>query len=421
MEDNEKITKLMENQDSFRKVVDERLERNINNTKEIETKVTALDEKIARVNKIAEDSASTLSEVRNELSELGKVSKQTEGQERNQLNEYVGHVALALAGNRDSMKRIQAANTENTNSTGGALVPAQFVPELIKLVAQYGVFRGYARQVPMASDTATWPKLEGDVTIYSPGEAGTITASNPTFSNVSIQPKKLVALTAVSSELEEDAALAIGAIVTDSMARKFAQTEDECGFLGNGSSTYFGFVGLQGAFDALAAANTTDATAYGGMVNATGHLLSDMTIADLRMLIGALPSRYERSAALYCSKRFFYNTLLPIVELATNAGGTQTTYFENGMARYLYGFPIRFVEVMPYATAVSTSFLHFGDLSMGAYLGNRRGFQIDRSNDVYFTSDQIGIRATERIGLNVFGIGSSTVAGPICTLRTAAD
>jgi HK97 family phage major capsid protein len=92
-------------------------------------------------------------------------------------------------------------------------------------------------------------------------------------------------------------------------------------------------------------------------------------------------------------------------------------YQANGLnGATLDGFPIRWVDVMPpYATgaAASTVFALFGDLSF-AYLGVRGGVRFDVSRDVYFATDEIGIRALERMTTG------KMAAGAVAGLVTAA-
>jgi HK97 family phage major capsid protein len=66
----------------------------------------------------------------------------------------------------------------------------------------------------------------------------------------------------------------------------------------------------------------------------------------------------------------------------------------------------------PYATgaAASTVFALFGDVSF-AYLGVRGGVRFDVSRDVYFATDEIGIRALERMTTGKMATGA--VAGLI--------
>lgn len=131
--------------------------------------------------------------------------------------------ALATIAGRPEAKQALAGRgkglAESVNSTGGALVPEEFSRVLIDLLQKYGVFRRNARVIPMSTDRLILPKINSDVTVYSPGESGTITESNPTFSNVQLVANKLCSLTAISSELEEDAAVSVGVILADSIAR----------------------------------------------------------------------------------------------------------------------------------------------------------------------------------------------------------
>jgi len=70
---------------------------------------------------------------------------------------------------------------------------------------------------------------------------------------------------------------------------------------------------------------------------------------------------------------------------------------ENGVAR-LDGFPVRWVGVMPvYDTAVHAgqSQVYFGDLSYW-YLGERSPISVETSRDVFFSTDELAVRALER-------------------------
>jgi HK97 family phage major capsid protein len=49
-------------------------------------------------------------------------------------------------------------------------------------------------------------------------------------------------------------------------------------------------------------------------------------------------------------------------------------------------------------------------------MGTRRGITIATSEHIYFETDEIGIRGTERFDINVHDIGDTTNAGPIVAL-----
>jgi len=332
-----------------------------------------------------------------------------------------GHFVLAsMCGSEPSKKRLDEMGIKlagGTTSGGGALVPEVFHSQLIELMETYGVFRREAQVVPMSSDTDLWPKLNTDVTVYKVGEGGTITASNPAFSNVRLVAEKLACLTAVSSELTEDAALGVGQIVGRSMARALAKAEDQAGFLGDGTSTYWGFVGLTGAFknNHSSYGSQTASAANGGLVDAAGNGYDEITIGNIRTLVGVLPVYAEPGAKFYCSKRFYFEVL---VRLAQAAGGALQAEYQQSPGKQFMGYPVVFVDVMPKTEANDQICLFLGDLKQGAYFGDRRAFELNSDASVYFASDQIGFRATERFAINVFGWGSATTAGPICALVT---
>jgi len=335
--------------------------------------------------------------------------------------DYVGHMVMGTMTQKPSAKslewlKVNNALAEGTTSTGGALVPDQYVPELIDLLAEYGVFRNEARVVPMSGDTATWPKLDSGLTVYAPGEAGAITASDPAFSNVKLVATKLATLTKISSELAEDAALAIGQIVGQEIVRALAKAEDQAGFLGDGSSTYWGFTGCAGALGRLTPA--ADDTAAGGLVTVSSASWSGVGLDNIEMLISVMPAKFQSNAKFYCSKIFFWQIIVPLL---LSGGGVTMSDLQDGPDLKILGYPVVLVDVMPAATAVSQVPMLFADMKSGAYMGDRRSLEVKQDESVYFANDQIGIRGTERFAINVFGEGSNTVAGPICALWIPAS
>ena len=133
---------------------------------------------------------------------------------------------------------------ENVNASSGFLVPDEFQNDLIDLREKYGVFRQNAKIVPMASDTRSDPRRVNGVTAYFVGESAAATLSDKSWDRVRLTAKKLMVLTKYSNELNEDAVLNIGDDLAGEIAYAFALKEDQCGFLGDGTSTYGGIVGV---------------------------------------------------------------------------------------------------------------------------------------------------------------------------------
>ena len=313
------------------------------------------------------------------------------------------------------------ALAEGVTSTGSAVVPEEFIPNLINLIETHGKFRQNAQVVPMGSDTSTWPQILTDITGYGPGEGGSITASNPTFGNVSLVAIKFAALCAISSEVAEDAAVAIGEIVGSSIARTFAKMEDQAGFLGDGTSTYWKLTGIAGAVRAVDASIGSIA----GVTVGTGNAYSELTLVDFDSVVGNLPSDFESNAKWYMNKKVFWSVLVPLAHGYSSSIptiGSASEIYEGPNGTFIFrGYPVEFVSVMPSATANSQHVVTFGDLRAGCFLGDRRAIQIDQDKSVYFASDQIGIRGTERVAINAYGVGDTSDPGPITALYMAAS
>lgn len=314
---------------------------------------------------------------------------------------------------------------ENVNETGGALVAPEFSNELIDLREQYGVFRRNARVVPMASDTLLIPRRTGGLTAYFVAEAGSITASDGTWDNVELVAKKLAVLARYSSEVNQDSIIDFGNTMADEIAYAFAQKEDDCGFNGDGSSTYGGIVGirekikgLSGTIANIAGLQVATGTGYGTNYAST-------VLTDFEAVVGKLPVYADTPRVKwYCHKGYFWNVMQ---RLSLAAGGNTETQISNGSAPKFLGYDVEFVQVMPQSSAVSQVCALLGDLTLGARMGVRLDTSIAFSEHSRFANDQIEIRGTERFDINVHDVGNASataalrVPGPIVGLITAAS
>ncbi len=299
--------------------------------------------------------------------------------------------------------RFKAAMQEGHNELGGFLVPEEMELAIIDLREQYGVFRGNCKVTPMASDTKTVPRRTGGLTAYFGGELETMTESSKSWDQVKLVAKKLYCLAKYSNELNEDALISIGDDLAQEMAYAFSVKEDQCGFVGDGTSTYGGIVGV------------TNAVAAGSVVTATGNAtFSALTLANFESMMGKLPT-YVQNPKWYISKPGYAASMQRLLEAA---GG-------NTMLNLSAGAPLRFlgldvVITQTLATALTgTTGLDAclcGDLAMTATLGDRRGMAIARSDERYFELDEIGIRGTERFDINVHERGTASVAGSMLKL-----
>ena len=301
------------------------------------------------------------------------------------------------------------AVTGTTVTGGAALIPTDFMGLMPVLLGQFGVFRQDALEWPMASDSAYAAVQTSDVVVYAPGSGTAPTASSPGFKNIGLNAKKMMTLTAIDKESTEDMAVAIGEVVGRSIARAFAKKEDQIAFLGDGTSTYFGFVGIG---PALQAVDATITNIMGIHVQDTAGLWTAIDKEDILQLVGLVDGDVDDADCKWYGNRNFYYTVL--VAIALGLGGVNATeVIQTGFTQnpQFLGRKYRHVSVMPRVKAAADHFpLLLGNLKQAALIGQSRAMTIETSSDAYFTTDQIGIRGTERIAINIHGVGTAADA-----------
>lgn len=308
---------------------------------------------------------------------------------------------------------IRGAMSTTSNPDGGFLVPEEFSQAIIDLREQYGVFRQNCRVWPMGSDTLLIPRRAGGVTVGALGEnpAAGPSSSTSTFDMVQLVAKKCGGLSVISSEIAEDAVIDLADWLANEWAYAFALFEDQCGFIGDGTSTYLGIRGLYNLF-------TEGAGLAGGVMvaTATHNTFGEIDATDIAGLMAALPQYARMNAKFYCSS--VCNELV-FGRLKAVAGGNTVQTLQGTIGDNWLGYPIVISQVLPAGPSTdyqSDAMLFFGDLSKSSSLGDRRSVRVFPSAHRYMELDQIGILGTERIDIVNHDVGSTTVAGPICAL-----
>ena len=330
---------------------------------------------------------------------------------KNEYDAYAsGQFVLANLFNNSKAKQFCADNgirnamSTGDNTLGGFLVPEPMEAAIIELREQFGVARQNSRVWPMTDSVTIVPKLAGEVTGYYVGEGSTITASDMTVQQVKLDAKKLAAMVVVSSELSEDSVISVAEMVSRSVAYTMAVKEDEALFLGDGTSTYGGIVGLAGAL------------AAGSLVTATSNqTFSALTFANFESVVGACKMYSGIQPRWYISNAGWSASMQ---RLANAAGGVTMAEIAGGMSRSFLGYPVVVSQVLESRLTGTTGLraCYFGDLSMGSYLGTRRGIAIALDSSRYFELDQVAIKATQRFDINVHDRGTASASGGLIGL-----
>jgi HK97 family phage major capsid protein len=305
---------------------------------------------------------------------------------------------------------------ELVNEDGGYLVPPEFEADLIILREMYGVFRQFARVTPMKGDTKSRPRRKSGLTAYFTGDGEAATASKMGWDRVSLTAKKVMVLDYTTTELDEDSMINLGDTLAGEIAYAFAKLEDDCGFNGDGTSTYGGIVGARAKLKNISG---TIASIKGLFVGA-GNNYSELTLSDFTGVLGLLPQYADTPNTGWFVHKTFYHQVMEKLMLA--AGGVTAAEVAAGRRTLVFmGYPVHISQQMPRVEANSQVCCLFGDMRLAADFGDRRATTIMFSEHAAFTTDEIAIRGTERFDINVHDVGDTTDPGPLVGLITAAS
>jgi HK97 family phage major capsid protein len=301
-------------------------------------------------------------------------------------------------------------------------VPHEFLADFIDLRERYGVFRRNARVVPMKSDSQSSLRRRGGLKAYPVGSGQAMTESQASWDGIGLYARKWAVLTKYEAELSEDSLTNFGDEMAGEMAYAFSQSEDECGFIGDGSSTYHGIAGV---VPRLVELDETVAN-VAGLVEATGATWDSIVRADMLAVVERLPEYADTpDTKWYCSRKFYTNVMMRIM---LDAGGVTAAQLESMRVKMFMHYPVEIAQVLPKKSGASQVACLFGDLRQAARFGDRKQIAVDvtDSNRTEFEEDLLTIKGVERFDINVHDVGNASAdederaAGPVVGLITKA-
>jgi len=259
-------------------------------------------------------------------------------------------------------------------------LPALYASQVAELVWKYGQARKYGMVFPMGAATVSMPKLKTSPAFSYIALSGSVPEKSPQLAYVQFNAKKFGGVIRIPTEIDEDAMTTFGQFLARYIAREMAKIEDAAFFTATGDATYGTIIGMSKA--AINAGNVQ--TLAAGKTKP-----SDMTLTDWRNVRAFVSDAALGEGAYYCNR-----TMDSLLIYRPEQAGQPAT---------LDGYPIHWVSVLQgfgtVATPAATPVL-FGDLTYG-YLGLRRELDVQTSRDVYFTTDEIGVKALERFDINL--------------------
>ena len=301
------------------------------------------------------------------------------------------------------------AQAGGINSLGGVLVADEMSSEIIRLVEEYGVFPAEAKRVTMNSDSLLVGRRVGGLAARPIGENTAPATSDATFDNVNLVAKLWGIDNRIPNSLLEDSVINLADAMAVEVAQSFAEAFDNAGFIGDGSSSYNGIVGV--------ATSINDGTHSAGIVTATSRTTFDaLTLADFTNTVARLPLFARRNAKFFVSPAGYGSSML---RLMVAASGNNAADVAGGAGLQFLGFPVVLCHPLQSALTGTTGTIAclFGDLSQAAIYGERRAVTIKTDTSRFIEYDQTLTFATSRVAIVASDLGNTTKAGPVVALK----
>lgn len=299
--------------------------------------------------------------------------------------------SIVLSGRADErLLRSQGAN-EGAGAEGGFLVSEQLTLEvfdqllttstILSRATILPIGEGYGSRLMTQFDCAD--RSDGSIYGFSGawcGEGETVTVEKPSLKFVRLSPKKLMILSAVTTELMEDAVSGSGDAIADSILKALRFQIDRCLIrTGTGAGQPQALLNCDYRITVSKGSTGAGSISYANIAAMESRLLPEL---NDRAIWLAAPS--TKAALMQLS-------VITITDVA--ASHVPALVMQNGQWT-LNGRPLVFTE---HCSPVGTEGdLILADLSMFG-IGLKRDFRLDRSDSVYFTSDEQALRATVRL------------------------
>ena len=289
-------------------------------------------------------------------------------------------------------QRLYKALGQDSGRSGGFFVPPVLSNTLIPLLQEKAVMRAMgATVIPVSgTDKIIWNRIMSDPVITWGTEAGTIIEDTGLqFGQTTLETHKMICLYKLSRELLDNASINMDAIVRERMASALALEEDNVFLQGMGGTQPLGFyyqtrvsstdlsgsISLDTIKNSVYQVRNLNSEVTGWVAHPrTVNFLSKLKDADGRYMIGQGPG-----------------------EVGTNVFN-------------MNGIPLRqTTKVSALLRPGATETFMVGGKWSDMTIGDGQGLRIETSGDVYFTTDQIGMRLVKFIGMQLTQTASFVV------------
>ena len=259
---------------------------------------------------------------------------------------------------------------------GGYTVPDEFEHQLIEALQEENIMRGLVHVISTSSGDRKIPLVTNYGTASWIEEEEQIPESDVAFSQITLGAHKLATAIRISQELLQDSAFDLAGFITHEFQRRAGAAEEEAILTGNGSHKPIGLL-----HDTL-----------GAQVGVTAASSTAITADELIDLQHSLKSGYRRKASFIMNDA----TIKQIRKLKDGLGQfVWQPSIREGVPDMILNTQVRMSNYMPLCEAGNKVIL-YGDYSY-YWLADRAGRTLQRLNELYAMTDQIGFKLTERL------------------------
>lgn len=267
--------------------------------------------------------------------------------------------------------RVQNALQVGTDSEGGYTVPQEFEKTLLMALQDINEVRNWVNVISTASQHHIPVESSLGTAAWTAEEAA-FNESDAAFSRVTLNAYKATSIIKVSDELLRDASFDMMGYLAGNFGKRFGILEEAAFVAGDGSSKPSGIV-------------------PGSSLGVTAAGAAAITAAELIDLYHSLARPYRKNAVFLMADA----TAKMVRKLADSTGQyLWQPGLQAGMPDTLLGRPVIVSNSVPAATTGLKSVV-FGDLSYYT-VADRQGTTVQRLNELYAATGQVGFRAFKR-------------------------
>ena len=263
-----------------------------------------------------------------------------------------------------------------TDSEGGFLVPDEYERTLIQALEEENKLRTLCKVIRTSSGDRKIPLVASHGTASWVDEEGLIPESDDSFGMISLGAHKVASIIKVSDELLQDSVFDVEAYIAAEFARRVGDAEEAAFINGDGAGKPIGML------------HDTNGAATGVTAASATALAAD----ELIDLVYSLKAPYRKRAI------FLFNDQTIKALRKLKDGNGQFLWqpgLQAGQPNTLLGYKYETSYHMPLIGAGAKPIL-FGDFS-SYWIADREGRSIQRLNELYAATGQIGFRVTQRL------------------------